>query len=88
MAQLAGTPIIGVVENMAYFKCPDTGKQHLIFGPGHSDKVSKAAGTPMMARFPIDLLKTSLCDTRKVEAVTLSESKKLLNASLKKHESQ
>jgi len=83
MAQLVGTPIIGVVENMAYFKCPDTGKQHLIFGPSHADEVSKAAGAPMMARLPINPLVTSLCDAGQVEAVTLPETKELLNAFLK-----
>ena len=83
MAQLVGTPIIGVVENMAYFKCPDTGKLHLIFGPSHADEVSKAAGAPMMARLPINPLVTSLCDAGKVEAVTLPETKELLNAFLK-----
>jgi len=72
-----------VVENMAYFKCPDTGKQHLIFGPSHADEVSKAAGAPMMARLPINPLVTSLCDAGKVEAVTLPETAELLNAFLK-----
>jgi ATP-binding protein involved in chromosome partitioning len=84
MAQLVGTPIIGVVENMAYFKCPDTGTQHLIFGPSHADEVSKAAGAPMMARLPINPLITSLCDAGKVEAVTLPETAELLNTFLKK----
>jgi Mrp family chromosome partitioning ATPase len=83
MAQLVGTPIIGVVENMAYFKCPDTGKQHLIFGPSHADEVSKAAGAPMMARLPINPMVTSLCDAGKVEAVTLPETAELLNSFLK-----
>ena len=36
MAQAVNTPIVGVVENMAYFICPDTGKRHFIFGPSHA----------------------------------------------------
>jgi Mrp family chromosome partitioning ATPase len=36
MAQIVGVPILGVVENMAYFVCPDTNKHHFIFGPSHS----------------------------------------------------
>jgi len=83
MAQLVGTPIIGVVENMAYFKCPDTGKQHLIFGPSHASEVVVAAGAPIMAQIPINPLVTSLCDAGKVEAVTLPETAELLNAFLK-----
>ena len=73
MAQLVGTPIIGVVENMAYFKCPDTGKQHLIFGPSHADEVARAAGAPIMVKLPINPLVSALCDAGKVEAITLSE---------------
>ena len=83
MAQLVGTPIIGVVENMAYFKCPDTGKQHLIFGPSHTEEVANAAMAPIMAKIPINPLVASLCDAGQVEAVTLPETKELLNAFLK-----
>jgi ATP-binding protein involved in chromosome partitioning len=79
MAQLIGTPIIGVVENMAYFKCPDTGKQHLIFGPSHTDEVARAANAPIMAKIPLNPLVASLCDEGKVEAVTLPEIDELLN---------
>lgn len=32
MADLMNVPIIGIVENMSYFKCPDCGKEHKIFG--------------------------------------------------------
>jgi ATP-binding protein involved in chromosome partitioning len=84
MAQLVGTPIIGVVENMAFFTCPDTGKQHLIFGPSHADEVSRAAGAPIMVRIPINPLITSLCDAGHVEAVTLPEINALVEAFLSK----
>src|SRR5690606_582358 len=40
MAQKMNIPIIGLVENMAYFTCPDCGKEHNIFG---DSKVSKTA---------------------------------------------
>jgi Mrp family chromosome partitioning ATPase len=83
MAQLVGTPIIGVVENMAYFKCPDTGKHHLIFGPSHADEVVKASVAPILAQLPISPLITSLCDEGKVEAVTLPEMVDFLGAFLK-----
>ena len=83
MAKLVGTPIIGVVENMAYFKCPDTGKHHLIFGPSHADEVSNAAGAPIMAKLPINPLVTTMCDAGKVEAITLQEMPDFLSAFLK-----
>jgi Mrp family chromosome partitioning ATPase len=84
MAQLVGTPIVGVVENMSYFKCPDTGKQHLIFGPTHVSEVVEAAAAPLLAQLPINPLITSLCDAGKVEAITLPEVAELLNAFLNK----
>lgn len=80
MAKLVGTPVVGVVENMAYFKCPDTGKKHLIFGPSHASEVTAAAGAPLLAQLPINPLVTSLCDAGKVEAVTLAEIPAFLDA--------
>lgn len=82
MAQLIGTPIVGVVENMAYFKCPDTGKQHLIFGPSHASEVVQAATAPLLAQLPINPLVTALCDAGKVEAITLQEMPDLLKGFL------
>ena len=35
MADLMNIPIIGIVENMSYFQCPDCGKRHPIFGESH-----------------------------------------------------
>ena len=61
-AQLVGIPVMGVVENMAYFKCPDTGKHHLIFGPSHVIEVAEAAGAPLLPQSPIYPLVTSLSD--------------------------
>jgi ATP-binding protein involved in chromosome partitioning len=84
MTQLVGTPIIGIVENMAYYKCPDSGKKHLIFGPSHSNEVVKAAAAPLLASLPINPLITSLCDDGKVEAVTLVETGALVESFLKK----
>jgi Mrp family chromosome partitioning ATPase len=82
MAQAIKTPIVGVVENMAYFVCPDTGKQHFIFGPSHASEVSEAAQAPLLAQLPINPLVTTLCDAGKVEAVTLHEMPGLLKAFL------
>ncbi|MHB1414539.1 MAG: Mrp/NBP35 family ATP-binding protein, partial [Chloroflexota bacterium] len=38
MAQQMNVPVLGVVENMSYFVCPDTGKRHEIFGPSRGDE--------------------------------------------------
>ena len=73
MAQAVNTPIIGVVENMAYFVCPDTGKRHFIFGPSHVSEVMMAAGAPLLAQLPIDPQVSALCDAGNIEMVTLAE---------------
>ncbi len=78
MAQAVNTPIIGVVENMAYFVCPDTGEQHFIFGPSHVSEVMLAAGAPLLAQLPIDPQVSALCDAGDIEGVTLAEIPALL----------
>ncbi len=80
MAQAVNTPIIGVVENMAYFVCPDTGNKHFIFGPSHAQEVALAAFVPLLAQLPIDPNIAVLCDAGKVEDVTLEEIPGLLDA--------
>lgn len=80
MAQSVGIPIIGVVENMAYFVCPDIGKHHFIFGPSHAEEVATTARAPLLAQLPIDPGISALCDTGKVEEVNLSETPELLEA--------
>jgi Mrp family chromosome partitioning ATPase len=83
MAQSVGVPIIGVVENMAYFVCPDTGKQHFIFGPSHTGEVTLTASAPLLAQLPIDPRVAVLCDAGQVETVTLAETPALLKAFIK-----
>ena len=80
MAQMVNVPILGVVENMAYFICPDTGKQHEIFGPSHSHEVSITSGAPLLAQLPIDPTVATLCDEGQVEAVELAEVPEMVKA--------
>jgi Mrp family chromosome partitioning ATPase len=80
MAQVIQKPIIGVVENMAFFICPDTGKQHYIFGPSHVSEIMQTAGAPLLAQLPIDPQVSALCDTGMVEWVNLAEIPALLQA--------
>jgi ATP-binding protein involved in chromosome partitioning len=80
MAQTLHTPIVGVVENMAYFVCPDTGKPHFIFGPSHADAVAKTASAPLLAQLPLDPQVAALCDTGEIESVQLAEMPALLEA--------
>ncbi len=54
MANMMNVPIIGLVENMSYFKCPDCGKSYAIFGESSVEKTAAEFGLSVLARLPID----------------------------------
>ncbi len=54
MAHMMSVPVLGVIENYSYFKCPDCGKEHKIFGESHLDEVAKATNLNVLARLPMD----------------------------------
>ena len=54
MAEMMNIPIVGLVENMSYFTCPDNGKQYQIFGESHIDDIAKAHKLDVLAKLPID----------------------------------
>ena len=60
-------PVLGVVENMSYFVCPDCGKKHEIFGPSHSLDVMKVTEAPLFVTVPIDPQLNALSDEGRVE---------------------
>ena len=67
MAQLMNVPILGLVENMSYFKCPDCGKEHKVFGDSHIDEIAEKFGTRVLAKVPIDEELRKSVDTGTVE---------------------
>ena len=67
MAQMMNVPILGIVENMSYVKCPDCGKEIRIFGESHVNETAAKYGLPVLARMPIDPTLASLADAGKIE---------------------
>jgi Mrp family chromosome partitioning ATPase len=67
MARQMQTPILGLIENMSYFQCPDTGKQYEIFGPSHAEQTARQIGVAFLGRMPIDPEIAKLCDAGRVE---------------------
>jgi ATP-binding protein involved in chromosome partitioning len=67
MAQNLNVPILGLVENMSYFVCPDTGKRHDIFGTSHAEEMAAQLGTRFLGRLPIDPEIARLCDAGHIE---------------------
>jgi len=47
-------PVVGLVENMSYFACPETGIQHAVFGPSHAQEIADLVGIPAWTRLAID----------------------------------
>ncbi len=73
MVQQLNIPVIGIVENMSYFECPDNGKRYELFGPSHADEVAAATGAPVTARLPINPQVATLSDAGQVEDVNAPE---------------
>jgi hybrid cluster-associated redox disulfide protein len=61
--------ILGVVENMSYFRAPDTGNVYEVFGPSYAARVAELAEAPVFARIPIDPQKAKLADEGRVEEI-------------------
>lgn len=67
MAELMNVPIIGLVENMSYFTCPDNGKDYKIFGDSHIEEVAQEHGLEVVGRLPIDPKLAAACDKGMIE---------------------
>ena len=69
MANMMNIPVLGLVENMSYVRCPDCGKEIHIFGESRIDEIAKQYGTEVLARIPIDPMLASLVDGGMIEAM-------------------
>jgi len=67
MAEMMDIPVLGLVENMSYFECPDCHGRHEIFGPSHVDELAAAYGIKNTARLPIDPKLAKASDEGKIE---------------------
>lgn len=66
MAQQLGVPVLGVVENMSYFLCPDTGRRHELYGPSRAEDLARLAEAPLLARLPFDPVISRLADEGRI----------------------
>lgn len=71
MAKMMSVPILGVVENMSYFKAPDTGKIYKIFGESHIEEICSNHGIDFLTRLPIDPEVGALVDQGRIEEVEI-----------------
>lgn len=72
MANLMQIPILGLVENMSYFECPDCGKRHEIYGKSHIDEIARDKKLQVLAKIPIVPGLAAECDRGQIETIEKS----------------
>ena len=68
MAEMMNVPILGIVENMSYFVCPDCGKKHQIFGESHIEEIAAKHNIPVVCKLPINPEIAARCDNGEAES--------------------
>ncbi len=53
MFERVGVPVLGVIENMSYFECPQCGKPTALFGSGGGRKLADQLGVPLLGEIPL-----------------------------------
>jgi Mrp family chromosome partitioning ATPase len=81
MVRLTETPILGLVENMSYFTCPDTGKRYDLFGPSHAEELATRLDIPFLGRLPIEPEIARLCDAGRSKTTRSIHSRQWRNRS-------
>lgn len=67
MAEMLQIPVLGLVENMAWFECPSCREKHRIFGDSHMDKLAREYGIPALAQIPVNPDLAAACDGGRIE---------------------
>lgn len=70
MAKRMNIPVLGIVENMSYVRCPDCGKQIEVFGPSRAAALAEEFGAKASARIPFDTALTACADGGMIEAAS------------------
>jgi Mrp family chromosome partitioning ATPase len=70
MVKQLEAPILGLVENMSYFECPDNGRRYEIFGPSHAEETAAKLGTHLLGCLPILPELAALSDSGAIESYT------------------
>ena len=68
------TPLLGVVENMAWFEEPSTGTRIPIFGEGGARAEAVRLGVPLLAEIPLETPLRAACDEGRPLVLSSPES--------------
>ncbi len=78
MAEMMNIPVLGIVENMSYFTCPDCGKRHALFGESKVDALAEKFGIEAVSKLPIDPKLAEACDAGEIELYENADLKEIL----------
>ena len=67
MAELLNIPMLGLVENMSYVKCPDCGKEIRIFGDSHIEEIARQHELELLGRLPVEPKLAAAVDAGMIE---------------------
>lgn len=67
MAERLEKPVIGVIENMSYARCPHCQEKLEVFGPSHAGESAEKMGIPLLGTLPLDFEFSGLCDQGDIE---------------------
>lgn len=80
MAEKMDIPVLGIVENMSYFVCPDCNKKHYIFGESHVDEIAKKYNINNVIKLPIKPEIAKMCDNGMIENYTGTDFNQFLSS--------
>lgn len=69
MAKMMNVPIIGIVENMSYFECPNCKEKHEIFGKSNVEEIAKKHNINKVIKIPINPEIVEKSDLGKIEEI-------------------
>ncbi|MBQ6595198.1 MAG: Mrp/NBP35 family ATP-binding protein [Clostridia bacterium] len=82
MAEMMNIPVVGIVENMAYYICDNCGKRHYLFGKTEPEKIAERFHTDICAEIPVHPTLTAAFDAGSVEVCEMPWLDRLVDAIL------
>ncbi|MBR5031821.1 MAG: P-loop NTPase, partial [Clostridia bacterium] len=67
MAKLMNIPVLGIVENLSYYECPECRSRHFLFGESRLEETAAEHGIPVIARIPIEPKLSAAADKGAIE---------------------
>ncbi len=80
MAEMMEVPIVGLIENMSYVRCPDCGKEIRLFGESKTAAAAARHELPVLAEMPLDPALAALADRGEIESFEGAWLEKAVNA--------